>query len=177
MIHWETLRYELAERRRLRRIRGYAMAVCLMLLALTLFAGQACAQTPRIPDAERFYPNYKAAYADAVDCTGTAHPKAYEAIIWMRVPRPSFKDALQPEEEGKLPNIGEWVSPDTIFVSATYADSWVPKHEMIHYLRQDGKHPREVFGEACHATWGYLPADTTQMGHGTTIHGPAWKGD
>lgn len=138
------------------------------------FAASCRAQAPRIADAERYYPDNKAAYAEAVACTGTKHPKPYDAIVWMRVPRPSFRDVAAPEEEGKLPNIGEWVSPDSIFVAAPYADSWVPKHEMIHYVRQKGDHPREVFGDACHATWGYLPADTTVSGPGTTIRGPAY---
>lgn len=170
-MHWETLRYELAERRRLRRARRYAVAVCLMLAALSMAAH---GQAPRIPDAERFYPDYRAAYAEAVNCTGEK-PRPYEKIIWMRVPGGSFKDPYATDEEGKIPNIGEWVSPDTIFISANWTTSWVPKHEMIHYLRNDGKHPQEVFGEACHATWGFLPPDTTRMGPGTTTHGPAWK--
>lgn len=145
------------------------LTLALALLCVT----QLHAQGPRIPDAVRYYPDYHQAYADAVECTGTKHPKPYDGITWMLVPRPNFKDALQPEEEGKLANIGEWV-PDTIFISATYANSWVPKHEMIHYLRRNGEHPREVFGYACHATWGFLPADTTRIGPGTTTRGPAY---
>lgn len=177
MMHWETLRYRLARRERVRRVRRHAVAVFLVLAAAILCVSQLHAQSPRIPDAVRFYPDYRADYAAAVECTGTTHPRSYEKIIWLRVPRSNFKDALAPEEEGKLPNIGEWVFPDSIFIASPWSDSWVPKHEMIHYLRHDGEHPTEVFGAACHAMWGYLPADTTISGPGRTIRGPAWRGD
>ncbi len=174
MMHWETLRYTLAERTRAARI--YSWVAFFVLLATTFVTTCMMAQAPRIADAHRFYPDYQAAYAAAVACTGVQHPAPYQAVVWMSVPRENFTDPLAPNEEGKLPNIGEWISPDTIYVAQGWTASWVPKHELIHYLRRDGKHPREVFGDACHAMWGYLEPDTTPSLPGRTIYGPAWTG-
>lgn len=164
-----------ARKRRIERYVLIAWALLLVVLGVGTVMGQSAG--PRIPGAERFYPDYRAAYADAVDCTKTAHPRPYEALIWMRVPGPNFRDPYATDEEGKLPNIGEWVSPDTIFVSAQWVGTWVPKHEMIHYLTRIVPNDPKLFGVACHAMWGYLPADTTRMGPGTTIRGPAYKDD
>src|SRR5262245_9705908 len=113
----------------IRHVSWYVSAVLILLVGNTL----AAQGLPRIHDAERFYPDYQSAYREAVECTGTKYPRPYEDIVWMRVPRPNFTDDRQPEDEGKLPNIGEWVAPDTIYIAAPWTDSWVPKHEIIHY--------------------------------------------
>ncbi len=175
-MHWDTLRFELLERRRRRVVRTYAVLALLMILSVA-FVGTCVGQTPRIPDAKRFYPDYTAAYVAATACTKTWNPPPLRDVVWMSVPRQNFTDPYAPDEEGKLPNIGEWVKPDTIYIAQPWADSWVPKHELIHYIRGEGSHPREVFGEACHAMWGYLETDTMPSKPGHTIYGPAWKYD
>jgi hypothetical protein len=181
MMHWETLKYRLLRRERVRRVRRHAVAVFLVLAAAILCVSQLHAQSPRIPDAVRFYPDYRADYAAAVECTKTVSPAPYEGIVWMLVPRPNFVDPIQSGEEGKLANIGEWIGHssmkgDTIYIANAYRNSWVPKHEIIHYLRHDGGHPKDgnrnlIFGETCHATWGYLSVDTTTIGPGKTEGG------
>ena len=129
----------------------------------------------RHPEAVSFHPPraYEAAYLLDVACTGLTAPRAFNAIHWYEVPGLNFKDSLVPDTtERKVALAGEWVGPDTIYVAREWVNTWVPRHEMLHYLTQSGAHDTTVFGRQCHAMWGFLPADSGLSGPGATSAGP-----
>lgn len=110
---------------------------------------------PRIPGARRIepLPNFREEFKAAERCSGVR--KKFEPIIWYLVPGQSFRDPKDLDEW----LIGYWVKPDTIYIGEQWVRSWVPRHEVLHYLHQNGEHPVEVFGQACHAMQGYLMSD------------------
>jgi hypothetical protein len=110
---------------------------------------------PRIPTAVWMTPppRFESEFREAEKCSGLTGK--YDGIVWYVVPGANFRDPVEPDEW----LLGLWVKPDTIYISAQWERSWVPRHEMLHYLRGDGAHPKDVFGEACHALTGYLVSD------------------
>lgn len=108
--------------------------------------------------------HFRVAHQEAEACTGVY--RSFDKIKWFEVPGPNFHVAGDPEKIGPL--LGLWVWPDTIYVSEQWMHSWVPRHEIIHYLLQTSKHDTAVWGERCHAMWGYLAGDQTISGPGRT---------
>jgi hypothetical protein len=99
-------------------------------------------------------PRFLSEFRAAAECNGLRG--RYEPIVWYVVPGASFRNPYSEQHEWLL---GLWVGPDTIYVAEMSLNGYVPKHEMIHYLRQDSIHVTEQFGEACHAMVGYLVSD------------------
>ena len=90
-----------------------------------------------------------AQYAAAEACLGLTGDVA--DVKWFIV-----RGDYIPDSEGGR-NVGLWIHPHRIYILESFrAAAWVVRHESMHDLLGNGKHPRKVFGDLCRATWGHL---------------------
>jgi len=131
----------------------------IILFAAIIFGS--CAFAPE--DIARFTPpaHYREIWDSAEACTGKTAD--YNKVIWFEVPGNSFSTP-----DGTA--IGYWDGHTITIAHDWLTTDWVIKHEMIHEItrlthdRVQGKPgPRDtlIWGEHCHAMWGFQPRDTT----------------
>lgn len=139
-------------------------------------------QVPEIDTYRRFDPpaRYNALYWDAIRCSGAyGEIPLFKHIVWLEGPD-GFKAPPRLGGDGAglggLTVMGDG-PPDTIVIAKKFRNTdWMVKHELIHFVLQM-PHPKlkvvsdSIWGIACQATWGFLPADTVKSGPGVTSTG------
>jgi hypothetical protein len=169
MIHWDTLRYQLAERERIRRARRHAVTAFLLLATAILCVGKLHAQTagsgtpPINGYITRFVPpaEYRTWYMDAAKCADLP-PGDYDSLEWYVVPSPWGAPGKKTFAEWRThARHGELRISDPLR-SAT--EAVVSYHRYIVVNAEEWRDSSLVMHESLHdILWmsGWRPADTT----------------